>query len=140
MLKGAMKARSTLITLLAIVFMAAPLANCGQPTIAQKQKITSTVLEQLDLGNLPAGDLQCLERPRDTTFQAGSTYFAGAGEDHPPGEMSAKNVAMGALRATLPGAPTRCGLTEILLTPRRIPVTLRVAVEALSSSKGAVLF
>jgi len=32
------------------------------------------------------------------TFKAGSTYFEGAGENHPPEEMAAKNVAEGVTR------------------------------------------
>lgn len=56
MLKGVMNARSMLTTMLAIFFVVAPLANCGKLATAQEQKFKSTVLEQVDLGNLPAGE------------------------------------------------------------------------------------
>src|SRR5215475_5896777 len=35
------------------------------------------------------------------TFKAGSTYFEGAGENHPPGQMSAKNAADGLTRVVI---------------------------------------
>lgn len=34
-------------------------------------------------------------------FKAGSTYFEGAGENHPPSEMSAKNAAEGVTRVLI---------------------------------------
>jgi quercetin dioxygenase-like cupin family protein len=132
MLKGVMNARSMLITLLAIFFVVAPLANGGKLATAQETKFNSTVLEQVDLGDLPAGErvlkMTLVEmqpgaaipahthkgpgvryvlegavaiawKDRGTqTFKAGSTYFEGAGENHPPGEMSARNVAEGMTR------------------------------------------
>jgi quercetin dioxygenase-like cupin family protein len=132
MLKGVMNARSILTTLIAIFFVVAPLANCGKPATAQEKKFKGTVLEQVDLGNLPAGErvlkMTLVEMqpgaaiPAHThkgpgvryvlegavsiawkdrgmqTYKAGSTYFEGAGENHPPGEMSAKNVAEGMTR------------------------------------------
>lgn len=35
------------------------------------------------------------------TFEAGSTYYEGAGENHPPEEMSAKNMADGMTRVLI---------------------------------------
>lgn len=102
---------------------------------AQEKKFKGTVLEQVDLGNLPAGgramkmtllELQPgAEIPAHThkgpglryvldgaisiawkdrgmqTYKAGSTYFEGAGENHPPSEMSAKNAAEGVTRVLI---------------------------------------
>jgi quercetin dioxygenase-like cupin family protein len=132
MFKGVRNARSTITTLLAISFVVTALANCGKGATAQEQKIRSTVLEQVDLGNLPAservlkmtlvemqpgaaipahthkgpgvryvleGAVSIAWKDRGTqTFKTGSTYFESAGENHPPGEMSAKNVAGGMAR------------------------------------------
>ena len=132
MFKGVRNARSMLTIPLAIFFVVAALANCGKLATAQEQKIRSTVLEQIDLGNLPAGErvlkmtlvemqpgaaipahthkgpgvryvlegaVSIAWKDRGTqTFKAGSTYVEGAGENHPPGEMSAKNVAEGMTR------------------------------------------
>ena len=99
-------------------------------------KYKASVLEQVDLGELPAGqrvmrmtmsELQPgAEIPPHThkgpglryvlegaitiawkddrgtqTFKAGSTYFEGAGDNHPPGQMSAKNAADGMTRVLL---------------------------------------
>jgi quercetin dioxygenase-like cupin family protein len=94
---------------------------------AEDMKFKASMLEQVDLGDVPAGQrvmrLTLLElqpgaeipphthkgpglryvvdgaitvawKGRGTqTFKAGSTYFEGAGENHPPGQMSAKNAA-----------------------------------------------
>jgi quercetin dioxygenase-like cupin family protein len=132
MLKGVMSACSMLTTLLAIFFVVAPPASCGKLATAQEKKFKGTVLEQVDLGNLPAGErvlkMTLVEMqpgaaiPAHThegpgvryvlegavsiawkdrglqTYKAGSTYFEGAGENHPPEEMSAKNVAEGITR------------------------------------------
>jgi quercetin dioxygenase-like cupin family protein len=102
---------------------------------AQEKKIKGTVLEQVDLGNLPAGErtmrMTLLElqpgaeipphthkgpgiryvlegaisiawKGRETqTFKAGSNYFEGAGENHPPTQMSAKNAAQGLTRVLI---------------------------------------
>jgi quercetin dioxygenase-like cupin family protein len=102
---------------------------------SEDMKFKSSVLEQVDLGNVPAGErvmkLTLLElqpgaeipphthkgpglryvlegaisiawKDRDTqTFKAGSTYFEGAGENHPPGQMSAKNAADGMTRVVI---------------------------------------
>jgi quercetin dioxygenase-like cupin family protein len=118
-----------LAALLAIPLIAASSAS------AQEKRVKGTVLEQVDLGNLPAGgramkmtllELQPgAEIPRHThkgpglryvldgaisiawkdrgiqTFKAGSTYFEGAGENHPPTEMSAKNAAEGVTRVLI---------------------------------------
>jgi hypothetical protein len=35
------------------------------------------------------------------TFKAGSTYFEAAGENHPAGQMSAKNAADGVTRVLI---------------------------------------
>ena len=41
-------------------------------------------------------------KDRETrTFKAGSTYFEGARENHPPGQMSAKNAADGMTRVVI---------------------------------------
>ena len=99
-------------------------------------KYKASVLEQVDLGELPAGqrvmrmtigELQpgaeigphthkgpglryvlegaitiAWKDDRGTqTFKAGSTYFEGAGDNHPPGQMSAKNAADGMTRVLL---------------------------------------
>ena len=101
-------------------------------------KYKASVLEQVDLGELPAGqrvmrmtigELQpgaeigphthkgpglryvlegaitiAWKDDRGTqTFKAGSTYFEGAGDNHPPGQMSAKNAADGMTRVLLVG-------------------------------------
>ena len=123
--------RSTMLTsMLAMCFVGVvPLAD------AEEMKFKASVLEQVDLGELPAGqrvmrmtmsELQpgaeipphthkgpglryVLEgaitiawKDRGTqTFKAGSTYFEGAGENHPPGQMSAKNAADGMTRVLL---------------------------------------
>jgi quercetin dioxygenase-like cupin family protein len=105
------------------------------PASSEDMKFKSSVLEQVDLGNVPAGErvmkLTLLElqpgaeipphthkgpglryvlegaisiawKDRDTqTFKAGSTYFEGAGENHPPGQMSAKNAADGMTRVVI---------------------------------------
>jgi quercetin dioxygenase-like cupin family protein len=102
---------------------------------SEDMKFKSSVLEQVDLGNVPGGErvmkLTLLElqpgaeipphthkgpglryvlegaisiawKDRDTqTFKAGSTYFEGAGENHPPGQMSAKNAADGMTRVVI---------------------------------------
>jgi quercetin dioxygenase-like cupin family protein len=102
---------------------------------AEDQKFRGTVLEQVDLGNLPAGarsmKMTLLEMqpgaeiPAHThkgpglryvldgaisiawkdrgrqTFKAGSTYFEGGGDNHPPNEMSAKNAAEGITRVLI---------------------------------------
>jgi quercetin dioxygenase-like cupin family protein len=102
---------------------------------AEEMKFKAMVLEQVDLGNVPAGDrimrLTMLElqpgaeipphthkgpglryvvdgaisvawKDRGTQiFKAGSTYFEGAGENHPPGQMSAKNAAEGVTRVVI---------------------------------------
>lgn len=102
---------------------------------SQEKKFKGTVLEQVDLGNLPSGgramkmtllELQPgAEIPAHThkvpglryvldgaisiawkdrgmqTYKAGSTYFEGAGENHPPSEMSAKNAAEGVTRVLI---------------------------------------
>jgi quercetin dioxygenase-like cupin family protein len=114
---------------LSILLIAAPLSAS-----AQEKKIKGTVLEQVDLGNLPVGgrsmrmtllELQPgAEIPPHThkgpgiryvlegaisiawkgreaqTFKAGSTYFEGAGENHAPTQMSAKNAADGVVNWT----------------------------------------
>jgi quercetin dioxygenase-like cupin family protein len=115
--------------------LAIPLIAASFSASAQEKKVKGTVLEQVDLGNLPAGgramkmtllELQPgAEIPRHThkgpglryvidgaisiawkdrevqTFKAGSTYFEGAGENHPPTEMSAKNAAEGVTRVLI---------------------------------------
>ena len=102
---------------------------------ADEVKFKASVLEQVDLGEVPAGQrvmkLTMLElqpgaeipphthkgpglryvvdgaitvawKDRGTqTFKAGSTYFEGAGENHPPGQMSAKNAADGVTRVVI---------------------------------------
>jgi quercetin dioxygenase-like cupin family protein len=102
---------------------------------SEDMKFKASVLEQVDLGNIPAGErvmkLTLLElqpgaeipphthkgpglryvvegaisvawKERGTqTFKAGETYFEGAGENHPPGQMSAKNVADGMTRVVI---------------------------------------
>jgi quercetin dioxygenase-like cupin family protein len=102
---------------------------------AQEARFKAAVLEQVDLGHVPAGDrvmkLTLLElqpgaeipphthkgpglryvldgaisiawKDRGTeVFKAGSTYFEGAGENHPPGQMSAKNAAEGVTRVVI---------------------------------------
>jgi quercetin dioxygenase-like cupin family protein len=102
---------------------------------AQETKFKPVVLEQVDLGHVPAGDrimkLTLLElqpgaeipphthkgpglryvvegaisiawKDRGTeVFKAGSTYFEGAGENHPPAQMSAKNAAEGVTRVVI---------------------------------------
>jgi quercetin dioxygenase-like cupin family protein len=102
---------------------------------AQETLFKAAVLEQVDLGHVPAGDrvmkLTLLElqpgaeipphthkgpglryvldgaisiawKDRGTeVFKAGSTYFEGAGENHPPGQMSAKNAAEGVTRVVI---------------------------------------
>lgn len=131
MLKTVMFSRSIrLTTLLATLLVAVPFSAS-----AEEKKFKGAVLEQVDLGNLPAGgrvlkmtllELQPgAEIPAHThkgpgiryvldgaisiawkdremqTFKAGSTYFEGAGENHPPGEMSAKNAAEGVTRVLI---------------------------------------
>jgi quercetin dioxygenase-like cupin family protein len=132
MLKSVMNTRSMLVILPALFFVVGLLANRGTLATAQEKKFKSTVLEQVDLGNLPAGERVLkmtlvemqpgAEIPAHThkgpgvryvlegavsiawkdrgsqTFKAGSTYFEGAGENHPPAEMAAKNVAEGMTR------------------------------------------
>lgn len=117
------------------VLLVTPLLAALPSAHAQGQKFKGTVLEQVDLGQLPAGgramkmtmlELQpgaaipahthagpglryVLEgaiaiswKNRGTqTFKAGSTYFEGAGENHPPAEMSAKNAASGVTRVLI---------------------------------------
>ena len=102
---------------------------------AEEVKFKASVLEQVDLDEIPAGQrvmrLTMLELqpgaeiPPHThkgpglryvvdgaitvawkdqgtqTFKAGSTYFEGAGENHPPGQMSAKNAADGVTRVVI---------------------------------------
>jgi len=102
---------------------------------AQEARFKAAVLEQVDLGHVPAGDrvmkLTLLElqpgaeipphthkgpglryvldgaiaiawKDRGTeVFKAGSTYFEGAGENHPPSQMSAKNAAEGVTRVVI---------------------------------------
>src|SRR6188472_4144229 len=102
---------------------------------AQEARFKAAVLEQVDLGHVPAGDrvmkLTMLElqpgaeipphthkgpglsyvvegaisvawKNRETqTFKAGSTYFEGARENLPPGQMSAKNAADGMTRVVI---------------------------------------
>jgi len=102
---------------------------------AQEARFKAAVLEQVDLGHVPAGDrvmkLSLLElqpgaeipphthkgpglryvldgaisiawKDRGTeVFKAGSTYFEGAGENHPPSQMSAKNAAEGVTRVVI---------------------------------------
>jgi quercetin dioxygenase-like cupin family protein len=104
-------------------------------THAEDIKFKGTVLQQVDLGNLPPGErvmkLTMLELqpgaeiPPHThkgpalryvvegaisvawkdgetqTFKAGSTYFEGAGKNHPPSQMSAKNAADGMTRVLI---------------------------------------
>ena len=131
MLKTVMGSRSIMrITLLATLLVAAPFSATAQET-----KFKGTMLEQVDLGNLPEGarvlkmtllELQPgAEIPAHThkgpglryvldgaisiawkdrgmqTFKAGSTYFEGAGENHPPSGMSAKNAAAGVTRVLI---------------------------------------
>jgi len=123
--------RSMLLTcMLAICFV-------GVVSLADAEdvKFKASVLEQVDLGEIPAGQrvmrLTMLELqpgaeiPPHThkgpglryvvdgaitvawkdrgaqTFKAGSTYFEGAGENHPPGQMSAKNAADGMTRVVI---------------------------------------
>jgi quercetin dioxygenase-like cupin family protein len=98
-------------------------------------KFKASVLEQVELGDIPAGQrvmkMTLLElqpgaeipphthkgpglryvlegaisvawKDRQTqTFKAGETYFEGAGENHPPGQMSAKNAADGMTRVVI---------------------------------------
>ncbi len=48
------------------------------------------------------GAISVARKDRETqTFKAGSTYFEGAGENHPPGQMSAKNAADGMTRVVI---------------------------------------
>jgi len=102
---------------------------------AQEARFKAAVLEQVDLGHVPAGHrvmkLTLLElqpgaeipphkhkgpglryvldgaisiawKDRGTeVFKAGSTYFEGAGENHPPSQMSAKNAAEGVTRVVI---------------------------------------
>ena len=102
---------------------------------AEDMKFKASVLEQVDLGNVPAGErvmkMTLLElqpgaeipphthkgpglryvlegaisvawKDRQTqTFKAGETYFEGAGENHPPGQMSAKNAAESMTRVVI---------------------------------------
>ena len=131
MFKNCYVSRSTMLTtLLATLLVAAPFS-----ATAQEPKFKGTMLEQVDLGNLPEGarvlkmtllELQPrAEIPSHThkgpglryvldgaisiawkdrgmqTFKAGSTYFEGAGENHPPNAMSAKNAAEGVTRVLI---------------------------------------
>ncbi len=123
----AMQAMSLAVFLVAVSFLTG-----DNSAVAEEKKYKGTVLEQVDLGNLSAGErvlkMTLLEMqpgaeiPAHThkgpglryvlegavaiawkdhgmqTFEAGSTYFEGAGENHPPEEMSAKNMAEGMTR------------------------------------------
>jgi quercetin dioxygenase-like cupin family protein len=105
------------------------------PASAEEMKFKSSVLQQIDLGSVPAGErvmkMTLLElQPgaeipphthkgpglryvlegaisvawkdrQNQTFKAGETYFEGAGENHPPGQMSAKNAAEGMTRVVI---------------------------------------
>lgn len=120
---------SMLLTSMLAACLAVSLAH------AEDMKFKGTVLQQVDLGNLPAGErvmkLTMLElqpgaeipphthkgpglryvvegaisvawKDRETqTFKAGSTYFEGARENHPPGQMSAKNAADSVTRVVI---------------------------------------
>jgi len=131
MLKTVMFSRLVVLT----VLLATSLISVSFSASAQETKIKSTVLEQVDLGNLPGGgrvmkmtllELQPgAEIPPHThkgpglryvldgaisiawkdrgiqTFKAGSSYFEGAGENHPPTQMSAKNAAEGVTRVLI---------------------------------------
>lgn len=111
------------------------LASAGNPSIAQDGTYKGTVLDQVDLGNIPEGErvmkMTLVEMQPGAeipthmhkgpglryvlegaiaiswkdgdaqTFEAGSTYFEGAGENHPPQEMSAKNMADGMTRVLI---------------------------------------
>jgi quercetin dioxygenase-like cupin family protein len=121
------------------MILASSLAMClvGVASLAQAEepKFKASMLEQVDLGDIPPGQrvmrLTLLELqpgaeiPPHThkgpglryvvdgaiavawkdrgmqTFKAGSTYFEGAGENHPPDQMSAKNAADGMTRVVI---------------------------------------
>ena|SRR5207244_2945797 len=123
--------RSTTLTSL----LAMCLVGVASLADAEDQKFKASMLEQVDLGDMPAGQrvmrLTLLELqpgaeiPPHThkgpglryvvegaitvawkdggtqTFKAGSTYFEGAGQNHPPGQMSAKNAADGMTRVVI---------------------------------------
>lgn len=107
--------------------VASTLAVGSLATSAQQKKYKATVLQQVDLGDVPKGKqvlkVTLLEmqpgaeiqshthrgpgiryvldgaisiawKDRGTQiFRAGSTYYEGAGDNHPPAQMSAKNAA-----------------------------------------------
>ena len=121
-------AATSLVLFLVVVF----LTNGSSSAIAEEKKYKGTVLDQVDLGNLPEDErvlkMTLLEMQPGAeipahkhqgpglryvlegavaiswkdrgmqTFEAGSTYFEGAGENHPSEEMSAKNMAQGMTR------------------------------------------
>lgn len=132
MLKLFIESRFMPIALLAAFLFVGFLAGEDTAVADEETKYKGTVLNQVDLGNLAAGEKVLkmtmvemqpgAEIPAHThkgpglryvlegavaiawkergmqTFEAGSTYFEDAGENHPPEEMSAKNVAEGMTR------------------------------------------
>lgn len=132
MLKPFIESRLMSTALLAAFMSAGFLAVDGRATAAEEPKYKGTVLDQVDLGEVEAGEKVLkmtvvemqpgAEIPAHThkgpglryvlegavaiawkdrgmqTFEAGSTYFESAGENHPPEEMSAKNMAEGTTR------------------------------------------
>ena len=115
--------------------VAAAVGLGGVAAQAQQPPIKSTVLENVELGNLPAGARTLRMSLREMqpgstipphthagpgvryvlsgaisvnwkdrgmqTFKAGTTYYEGAGSNHPPSEMSARNAASSVTRVLI---------------------------------------